>query len=45
LFDQKGYLEKVQQNIWSDTKSVITPLTPYFKLAATLSSKSVEERE
>ena len=44
---QKGYLQKVLRkfNIQSDTKSFNTPLTPHFKLAVTLSLKSVEERE
>ena len=44
---QKGYLKKVFQifNINSDTKSVSTLLTPYFKLKATLPPTSIEGRE
>jgi len=44
---QKGYLQKVLQkfNIRSDIKSVSAPLAPYFKLAAIISPKSVEERD
>jgi len=44
---QMGYLQKVLQrfNIDKDTKSVSTPLTPHFKLNATMSPKTVEERE
>jgi len=44
---QKGYLQKVLQrfNIDSDTKSVSTPLAPHFKLKATMSPTTVEERE
>jgi len=44
---QKGYLQKVLQrfNIDGDTKSVSTPLTPYFKLKVTMSLTTVEERE
>jgi len=44
---QKGYLQKVLQrfNIDKDTKFVSTPLVPHFKLNATMSPKTVEERE
>ena len=44
---QKGYLQKVLQkyNIDSDTKSVSTPLALHFKLKATMSPTTVEERE
>ena len=44
---QKGYLQKVLQrfNISNDTKSVSTSLAPHFKLSATMSPKTVEERE
>jgi len=44
---QKGYLKKVLQkfNINDDTKSVSTPLAPHFKLKATMSPITVEERE
>ena len=44
---QKGYLKKVLQrfNIDKGTKSVSTPLAPHFKLSATMSPKTVEERE
>jgi len=44
---QKGYLQKVLQrfNIDDDTKSVSTPLAPHFKLKATMSPTTVEERE
>jgi len=44
---QKGYLKMVLQkfNINDDTKSVNTPLTPHFKLKATISPITVEKRE
>jgi len=44
---QKGYLQKVLQrfNINGDTKYVSTTLAPYFKLKATMSPTTVEERE
>jgi len=44
---QKEYLRKVFQrfNIDSDTKSVSTPLAPHFKLKATMSPTTIEERE
>jgi len=44
---QKGYLKEVPQkfNINSDTKSVSTLLAPHFKLKATMSPTTVEERE
>jgi len=44
---QKGYLPKVLQmfNINGDTKSVSTPLALHFKLKATMSPTTVEERE
>ena len=44
---QKGYLKKVLQkfNIKGDTKSVTTPLTPHFKLKATMSPTSIEEHK
>ena len=44
---QKGYLQKVLQrfNIGKDTKFVSIPLAPHFKLSATMSPKTVEERE
>jgi len=44
---QKGYLQKVLQrfNINGDTKSVSTQLAPHFKLKATMSLTTVEERE
>jgi len=44
---QKGYLQKVLQsfNINSDTKSVSTLLAPHFKLKATMSPTTVEERK
>jgi len=44
---QKGYLKKVHQkfNINSNIKFVSTPLTPHFKLKATMSPTSIEERE
>ena len=44
---QEGYLQKVLQmfNIDGDTKSVSTPLTPHFKLKATMSPTTIEERE
>ena len=44
---QKGYLQKVLHrfNINGDTKSVSTPLTPHFKLKATISPTTIEERE
>ena len=44
---QKGFLQKVLQrfNINGDTKSVSTPLAPHFKLKATMSPTTVEERE
>jgi len=44
---QKRYLKKVLQkfNINDDMKSVSTPLAPYFKLKATMSPITVEERE
>ena len=43
---QKRYLKKVLQkfNI-NDTDSVSTPLTPYFKLKATMSPTTAKERE
>jgi len=46
-FTQKGYLKKVLQkfNINDDTKSVSTPLAPYFKLKAIMSPITVEECE
>jgi len=44
---QEGYLKKVLQkcNINGDTKSVSTQLAPHFKLKATMSPTSIEERE
>ena len=44
---QKGYLQKILQrfNINGDTESVSTPLTHYFKLKATMSPTTVEERK
>jgi len=44
---QKEYLKKVLQklNINDNTKSVSTPLAPHFKLKATMSPTSIEERE
>ena len=44
---QKGCLQKVLQrfNIDKDTKSVSIPLAPHFKLKATMSPKTFEERE
>jgi len=44
---QKGYLQKVLQkfNIDGDTKSVSTPMAPHFKLKATMSPNTIEERE
>ena len=41
------YLQKVLQrfNINSDTKSISTPLAPNFKLKATMSPTTIEERE
>ena len=44
---QKGYLEKILQkfNINGNTKTVSTPLAPHFKLKATMSLTTVEERE
>ena len=44
---QKGYLQKILQrfNINDDTKSISTPLAPHFKLKATMSLITVEERE
>ena len=44
---QKGYWQKVLQrfNIDGDTKSVSTLLAPHFKLKATMSPTTVEERE
>ena len=44
---QKGYLQKVLQrfNINGDTKSVSTSLASHFKLKATMSHTTVEERE
>ena len=44
---KKGYLQTVLKrfNIDSDTKSISTPLAPHFKLNATMSPKTVEERE
>ena len=44
---QKGYLQKVLQrfNIDGDTKFVSTPLPPHFKLKATMSPTTIEERE
>jgi len=43
---QKGYLKKVLQkfNINDNTKSVIIPLAPHFKLNSTMSPIIVEER-
>jgi len=40
-------LQKILQrfNINDDTKSVSTPLAPHFKLKATMSPTTVEERE
>ena len=45
--DTEGVFEKVLQrfNIDKNTKSISTPLTPHFKLKATMSSKIIEERE
>jgi len=44
---QNGYLKKVLRkcNINDDTKSVSTPLAPYFKLKATMSPITIEKRE
>jgi len=44
---QMEYLKKVLQrfNIDKGTKSISTPLAPHFKLSATMSPKTVEERE
>ena len=44
---QKGYFQRVLQrfNINGDIKFVNTPLTPNFKLKATMSSTTVEKRE
>jgi len=44
---QKEYLNKVLQkfNINDDTKSVSTPLSPYFKLKAIISPTTVKEHE
>jgi len=44
---QKGYLKKVLQkfNIDDNTKSVSTPLAAHFKLKATISPITIEERE
>jgi len=44
---QKGKLQKVFQklNINGDTKSVSISLAPHFKLRATMSPTTVEERE
>jgi len=44
---QKGYLKKVLQkfNINGDMKSVSTLLDSHFKLKATMSPTSIEERE
>ena len=44
---QEGYLQKILQrfNINDDTKSLSTPLASHFKLKATISPTTVEERE
>ena len=44
---QKGYLRKVFQrfNINGDKKSISTLMAPHFKLKATMSPTTVEERE
>ena len=44
---QKGHLKKVLQkfSINSETKSLSIPLAPHFKLKATMSFTTVEERE
>jgi len=44
---QKEYLKKILQkfNINDNTKTVSTPLAPHFKLKATISPTTVEERE
>ena len=44
---QKVYLKKELQkfNINDDTKSVSIPLAPHFKLKATISPITIEERE
>ena len=46
ILTQKGYLKKALQkfNINDDTKSVSTPLVPHFKLKATISPTTDEER-